>query len=216
MNFARLITGATTTFPTDIQSPMVLAGVYPASVGSIDTPHSISPYPHLHNTIMGAPAAPLPARMCTVSHCHKILPGYYRYKRCEQHRLQNRHHSQLKRVREKEVKSVGPEDDATPLEIDENGLNTPDGAERAKKLKLLQESKTTKKEKKPRQDKGTKNIKDGVSDAPESMVEGDSQAPEDGHESADAQGSPKPSLEESTEDKEQKVRFKKKFFSFLF
>lgn len=51
---------------------------------------------------------PLPARMCTVSHCHKILPGFYRYKRCEQHRLQNRYHSQLKRVREKEVKKVGP------------------------------------------------------------------------------------------------------------
>lgn len=50
----------------------------------------------------------LPPHMCTVSHCHKILPGSYAYKRCEQHRLQNRHHSQLKRVREKEVKSVGP------------------------------------------------------------------------------------------------------------
>ncbi|TFK68545.1 hypothetical protein BDN72DRAFT_675058 [Pluteus cervinus] len=47
----------------------------------------------------------LPARMCTVSHCHKILPGFYRYKRCEQHRLQNRYHSQLKRVREKVVKN---------------------------------------------------------------------------------------------------------------
>lgn len=47
--------------------------------------------------------------MCTVSHCHKILPGFYRYKRCEQHRLQNRYHSQLKRVREKEVKTAGPD-----------------------------------------------------------------------------------------------------------
>ncbi|KAJ7492245.1 hypothetical protein FB451DRAFT_1217571 [Mycena latifolia] len=44
---------------------------------------------------------PLPARMCTVSHCHKILPGFYRYKRCETHRIQNRWHSKLKRGREK-------------------------------------------------------------------------------------------------------------------
>jgi hypothetical protein len=43
--------------------------------------------------------------MCTVSHCHAILPGQYKYRRCEQHRLQNRHHSKLKRVREKEVKA---------------------------------------------------------------------------------------------------------------
>ncbi|KAJ7103158.1 hypothetical protein B0H15DRAFT_1016974 [Mycena belliarum] len=46
-------------------------------------------------------AVPLPARMCTVSHCHKILPGFYRYKRCETHRVQNRWHSKLKRGREK-------------------------------------------------------------------------------------------------------------------
>ncbi|KAJ7222428.1 hypothetical protein GGX14DRAFT_663758 [Mycena pura] len=45
--------------------------------------------------------ASLPARMCTVSHCHKILPGSYRYKRCETHRVQNRWHSKLKRGREK-------------------------------------------------------------------------------------------------------------------
>jgi hypothetical protein len=209
VNIARLITGAPT-LPTDLQSPMVMAGVYPATIGSIDTRHSTSSYPHLHNTIIGAPAAPLPARMCTVSHCHKILPGYYRYKRCEQHRLQNRHHSQLKRVREKEVKSVGPEDGATALEIDENGLNTAISAERAKKLKLLQQSKMMKKERKPKQDKGTKTIKDGISEAPEPMVEGSLPALEDGP------GSPKPSGEEATEDKEQKVSIQTCFFSFLF
>lgn len=44
--------------------------------------------------------------MCTVSHCHVILSGEYKYRRCEQHRLQNRHHSKLKRVREKEEKAV--------------------------------------------------------------------------------------------------------------
>ncbi|KAK0473753.1 hypothetical protein IW261DRAFT_1503266 [Armillaria novae-zelandiae] len=54
------------------------------------------------------PVPVLPPRMCTVSHCHKILPGHYMFKRCEQHRLQNRHHSKLKRVREKVVKSAGP------------------------------------------------------------------------------------------------------------
>ena len=49
---------------------------------------------------------PFPARMCTVSHCHAILPGQYHYRQCKQHRLQNRHHSKLQRVREKEVKAI--------------------------------------------------------------------------------------------------------------
>ncbi|KAH7924925.1 hypothetical protein BV22DRAFT_474677 [Leucogyrophana mollusca] len=53
----------------------------------------------------------LPARMCTVSHCHRILSGHYKYRRCEQHRLQNRFHSGLKRVREKDMKAVGPQRD---------------------------------------------------------------------------------------------------------
>ncbi|KAF9220780.1 hypothetical protein BS17DRAFT_882210 [Gyrodon lividus] len=50
----------------------------------------------------------LPARMCTVSHCHRVLSGHYKYRRCEQHRLQNRYHSRLKRVREKDLKAIGP------------------------------------------------------------------------------------------------------------
>jgi hypothetical protein len=53
-----------------------------------------------------APISMLPVRMCTVSHCHTILQGHYPYRRCERHRLQNRHHSKLKRVRDKEVKST--------------------------------------------------------------------------------------------------------------
>lgn len=57
--------------------------------------------------------------MCTVSHCHKILPGFYRYKRCEQHRLQNRYHSKLKRVREKVVKAIGP--NGEELEVMDEG-----------------------------------------------------------------------------------------------
>ncbi|EJF63775.1 hypothetical protein DICSQDRAFT_179027 [Dichomitus squalens LYAD-421 SS1] len=51
-----------------------------------------------------APAA-VPPRMCTVSHCREILPGDYQFLRCERHRIQNRHHSKLKRVRDKEVKA---------------------------------------------------------------------------------------------------------------
>jgi hypothetical protein len=53
-----------------------------------------------------APISLLPARVCTVSHCHTVLQGHYPYRRCERHRLQNRHHSKLKRVRDKEVKST--------------------------------------------------------------------------------------------------------------
>lgn len=66
-----------------------------------------------------APISVLPARMCTVSHCHTMLQGHYPYRRCERHRLQNRHHSKLKRVRDKEVKS-------TPLRSDdpESGSRT--------------------------------------------------------------------------------------------
>ncbi|KAJ7750201.1 hypothetical protein B0H16DRAFT_856119 [Mycena metata] len=48
-----------------------------------------------------APDVPLPTRMCSVSHCHNLLPGFYRYKRCETHRTQNRWHSKLKHSREK-------------------------------------------------------------------------------------------------------------------
>lgn len=45
------------------------------------------------------------ARMCTVSHCREILPPSHKYLRCERHRVQNRHHSKLKRVRDKESKA---------------------------------------------------------------------------------------------------------------
>lgn len=44
-------------------------------------------------------------RMCTVSHCREILPIGYEYLRCERHRIQNRHHSKLKRVRDKDAKA---------------------------------------------------------------------------------------------------------------
>ena len=92
--------------------------VYPSSISPPSTVDTVSQYQLNSNPILAAAAnTSLPARMCTVSHCHKILPGYYRYKRCEQHRLQNRHHSQLKRVREKEIKGVGPEKGAALAEI---------------------------------------------------------------------------------------------------
>ena len=44
-------------------------------------------------------------RMCTVSHCREILAVGYEYLRCERHRIQNRHHSKLKRVRDKDAKA---------------------------------------------------------------------------------------------------------------
>ena len=69
-----------------------------------------------------APISVLPARMCTVSHCHTMLQGHYPYRRCERHRLQNRHHSKLKRVRDKEVKSTPLRNETTyDLECVESG-----------------------------------------------------------------------------------------------
>lgn len=98
-----------------MNSPMV---VYPPNISSSSTADAISQYQLNNNPILAAAAnTSLPSRMCTVSHCHKILPGYYRYKRCEQHRLQNRHHSQLKRVREREIKGVGSEKGTALAEI---------------------------------------------------------------------------------------------------
>ena len=70
--------------------------------GSVAGPSSSSSTPGV--TENGEPA-PLPPRMCTVSHCREILPGDYQFLRCERHRIQNRHHSKLKRVRDKEVKA---------------------------------------------------------------------------------------------------------------
>lgn len=70
------------------------------------------------------PSMPRSSRMCTVSHCREILSPDYQYLRCDRHRLQNRHHSKLKRVRDKEVKAAafnhwvvsvgGPKPEATP------------------------------------------------------------------------------------------------------
>ncbi|KAI0072086.1 hypothetical protein K474DRAFT_1668233 [Panus rudis PR-1116 ss-1] len=63
-------------------------------------PDGENPSSHPPNVSTPAP------RMCTVSHCREVLPGSYPYLRCERHRLQNRHHSKLKRVRDKESKAV--------------------------------------------------------------------------------------------------------------
>uniref|UniRef100_A0A0W0FZD3 Uncharacterized protein n=1 Tax=Moniliophthora roreri TaxID=221103 RepID=A0A0W0FZD3_MONRR len=65
--------------------------------------HSTSALPVSASTLV------LPQRMCTVSHCHTILPGHYLYKRCDRHRQQNRKHGKLKRAREKVVKGKGPD-----------------------------------------------------------------------------------------------------------
>jgi len=69
---------------------------------------------------------------------------------------------------------------------------------------LLQQSRTTRKERK-RRDKEMK-IKDGVSEPPEPMAEGSSPVSEHSPDAADTQGSPKPTAEETLEDQEQKVR----------
>ncbi|KAF9269006.1 hypothetical protein L218DRAFT_835968, partial [Marasmius fiardii PR-910] len=65
----------------------------------------------------------LPQRMCTVSHCHTILPGHYLYKRCDRHRYQNRKHGKLKRFREKVIKGKGPD---TAEDGGEEGVIDPD------------------------------------------------------------------------------------------
>lgn len=49
-------------------------------------------------------------RMCTVSHCREILAVGYQYLRCERHRIQNRHHSKLKRFRDKSSKAQALEE----------------------------------------------------------------------------------------------------------
>ncbi|KAF5383235.1 hypothetical protein D9615_004919 [Tricholomella constricta] len=92
--------------------PNATAGSSSSTVQNTDTDIEAAPAPAHGLTLEKAAHAPLPpsARMCTVSHCHKILPGLYRYKRCEQHRLQNRYHSQLKRVREKGLDGAGGAD----------------------------------------------------------------------------------------------------------
>jgi hypothetical protein len=73
-----------------------------------------------------APISLLPARMCTVSHCHTMLQGHYPYRRCERHRLQNRHHSKLKRVRDKEVKSTPLQSETAqdPESVENGRINT--------------------------------------------------------------------------------------------
>jgi hypothetical protein len=79
-----------------------------------------------------APISMLPVRMCTVSHCHTVLQGHYPYRRCERHRLQNRHHSKLKRVRDKEVKS-------TPLRSEgAQAAETTEGASRKAKTRTIE------------------------------------------------------------------------------
>ncbi|KAJ7066615.1 hypothetical protein C8F01DRAFT_1123936 [Mycena amicta] len=57
-----------------------------------------------------------PLRVCSVSHCHKILVGSYRFKRCDAHRQQNRWHSLIKRGREKVQKGILAEDGTVLIE----------------------------------------------------------------------------------------------------
>lgn len=91
--------------------------------------------------------------MCTVSHCHKILPGFYRYKRCEQHRLQNRYHSNLKKARKRQLKREAL---AEGLNVTVGTVGEMEAEEfkalKEKKLKMLKKEKE-KKEKKKRKAK---------------------------------------------------------------
>ncbi|TFK40591.1 hypothetical protein BDQ12DRAFT_459631 [Crucibulum laeve] len=73
------ILGAQVVVPSGVNPNAGQVGYFPSA---IDTPLSHSPYKHLNNPLTMGSHPPLPARMCTVSHCHKILPGFYRYKRC--------------------------------------------------------------------------------------------------------------------------------------
>ncbi|KAJ3840460.1 hypothetical protein F5878DRAFT_613092 [Lentinula raphanica] len=52
------------------------------------------------------PSTSRPPHICTVYHCHTVLPGTYRYKRCEKHRLQTLTHTKL-RLERKEEERLG-------------------------------------------------------------------------------------------------------------
>ncbi|KAJ6623053.1 hypothetical protein B0H10DRAFT_2010932, partial [Mycena sp. CBHHK59/15] len=126
-------------------------------MGPLDTRYSRQAFP---------PDAPVPTRMCTVSHCHQILPGFYRYKRCEAHRIQNRWHSKLKRGREKVEKGFMLPD-GTPI-------ITP-GPVRPKKIAEPKEKKPRKK----REEKGKgKEVETAEGDS--TSAPGNENAEEDG------------------------------------
>ncbi|KNZ73285.1 hypothetical protein J132_08055 [Termitomyces sp. J132] len=69
------------------------------------------------------------ARICTVSHCRELLPVTHPYKRCDQHRLQNRHHSQLKRTRDLEAKERAEQKQKEESAKENDGMDTPAEAE---------------------------------------------------------------------------------------
>jgi hypothetical protein len=161
-------------------SAMPAGDAYAVSVSSIDIANSVSPYPHLNMVYSGSQVVPPPARMCTVSHCHKILPGFYRFKRCEQHRLQNRYHSQLKRVREKGIKAAGSDQSMQAMDVSSEmteGSSAMSGsgvdqcvvkAMRDRRLKMLRKRKRAQSAKKAKslacvngQDAPTKHVESG-------------------------------------------------------
>ena len=80
------------------------------------TPHPPMPDPSFAPQLSNTP------RMCTVSHCREVLPPDYPFLRCERHRIQNRHHSKLKRVRDKENKAAAFQDWTPP-----DGMNGQEG-----------------------------------------------------------------------------------------
>lgn len=77
---------------------------------------------------------PLQGRMCSVDQCTTKLDGAYRYKRCEQHRLQNRY--QLKMMRAKGTKvqdglRAGITANSTAMGGTVNSINEQKGTQKA-------------------------------------------------------------------------------------
>ncbi|KAF5362949.1 hypothetical protein D9758_007142 [Tetrapyrgos nigripes] len=146
-----------------------------ASSGSAQGSDAVAPVPSLPQSSPpfqnGLPV--LTQRMCTVSHCHTILPANYLYKRCEQHRLQNRKYSRLKWARDRVAKAKGPEEvEKNGIQIDESlvgGIELIDqewekvARERAGKLMLARmvESHTKEKRKRKKEDSEEALIQDG-------------------------------------------------------
>ncbi|KAF7308543.1 WD-REPEATS-REGION domain-containing protein [Mycena chlorophos] len=70
-------------------------------------------------------------RVCSVSHCHKILLSSYKYKRCETHRQQGRWHGLIKRGRDKVQKGIWAEDGTVLIEPGPIKLNKEKGKDKA-------------------------------------------------------------------------------------
>nr|GAT43609.1 predicted protein [Mycena chlorophos] len=70
-------------------------------------------------------------RVCSVSHCHKILLSSYKYKRCETHRQQGRWHGLIKRGWDKVQKGIWAEDGTVLIQPGPIKLNKGKGKDKA-------------------------------------------------------------------------------------